>query len=254
MPSISINPGILISLLLSAATHAHATEALVAVATNFSEVAAGLKSGFESGTNHRITITTGSTGKLYAQILNGAPFDVLLAADQVRPRLLEDSGSGMTGSRFTYALGRLAAWSPDRDIFKPDLSASITQDQVRSLAIANPLLAPYGMASKQALQALGTWDVAREKIVMGENVGQAYALVATGNAEIGFVAMSYVMQHDKRQSGSYVEVDAALHDPIRQDAVLLAHGAQNDAAHAFLAFLRSDEAQDFIRSRGYGSE
>ncbi len=229
-----------------------AEEALVAVATNFSKVAEQLENEFESRTRHDITITSGSTGILYAQVLNGAPYDVLLAADQERPLLLQDSGHAVDGSRFTFATGQLALWSADAALIQPDLLATLQQKEITALAIANPALAPYGTASREALQSLQVWDTLRDRIVMGENVGQTHALIATGNAQAGFVAVSLLTGPAEAPGKTYLPVPESLHSPIRQDAVLLRHGRSNVAAIDFLAFLQSVAGRAVILSNGYG--
>lgn len=237
---------------LAGANPAVAAEALAAVASNFSDVAMTLKAEFEANSPHEIGIVTGSTGKLYAQIVNGGPFDVLLAADQERPRLLEISGDAVAGSRFTYAIGQLVLWSPQAAIIGADIASTLGQPRVRKIAIANPALAPYGSAARETLQSLGVWEDARANIVMGENVGQAYALVATGNADLGFVAMSQVLTAPQR--GQYIAVPSTSHQAVRQDAVLLRHGAGNEAARAFLDFLREQPARRLIAASGYLTE
>jgi molybdate transport system substrate-binding protein len=235
-------------------TAASADEALVAVAANFSEVVERLAANFESASGHSLTVTTGSTGKLYAQIRNGAPFDVLLAADQRRPELLEKEGRAVAGSRFTYAVGRLTLWSPDPERVTADGAETLRSGAFRKLAIANPDLAPYGAAARETLTALGLLDTLGDRVVMGENIGQAHALVATGNAELGFVALSFVLSPRNRTPGSRWDVPQDLHAPIRQDAVLLIRAADNPAARAFLDYLKSAEARAVIESFGYGVE
>jgi molybdate transport system substrate-binding protein len=231
---------------------AFAGDALIAVATNFSEVMERLESDFEKTGDHTLTVTTGSTGKLYAQIRNGAPFDVLLAADQRRPELLEEESRAVGGSCFTYAVGRLTLWSPDVKRVSADGSATLRAGAFRKLAIANPDLAPYGAAARETLTVLGHFDKLHARIVRGENVGQAHALVATGNADLGFVALSYVLSPRNKHTGSRWDVPQELYTPIRQDAVLLKHGAANPAARAFLVFLRTDAARAIIEDFGYG--
>lgn len=237
---------------VAAASPAVGAEALVAVASNFTDVANELKTEFEASSPHEVGIVTGSTGKLYAQIVHGGPFDVLLAADQERPRLLEISGDAVAGSRFTYAIGRLVLWSPQGTLVGADIVSTLREPRVRKIAIANPELAPYGSAARETLQSLGVWEDVRANIVMGENVGQAYALVATGNADVGFVAMSQVLAAP--QQGRYIVVPATSHERVRQDAVLLRHGAGNEAARAFLDFLREQPARDLIAASGYLTE
>jgi len=229
-----------------------AEEALIAVAANFNKVAEQLAATFEQNSAHEITITSGATGSLYAQILNGAPFDAFLAADQKRPMLLLQSSNAVPGSRFTFASGRLALWSAEPGQIRSDLAATLGQTGLVTLAIANPALAPYGNASREALQSLGVWDIVRDKIVMGENVGQTNALIATGNAQIGIVSLSLVLDSGSSPIHTYLPIPAEMHRPIRQDAILLRHGADNPAARGFLAFIRSAGGQATIESNGYG--
>lgn len=231
---------------------ASAEEALVAVATNFVFTANELERVFEQGSPHRVTITSGATGKLYAQVRNGAPYDVLLAADQERPLLLEQEDLAVSGSRFTYAVGRLVVWSRQTGLIRPSVKETLEQPGIRKLAIANPQLAPYGVAAMQVLSALGEIDDLHDRLVTGENVGQAFTLVATGNADLGFVALSQVRGSAEGKRGASVEPDPDRYAPIRQDAVLLRHGAGNPAAQAFLAWLGSPEARRLIADHGYG--
>lgn len=233
---------------------ARADEALVAVAANFAEVANELEKMFERATGHTLTVTTGSTGKLYAQIRNGAPFDVFLAADQARPHRLEADGDAVSGSRFTYAIGQIVLWSPDPDGVAADGLQTLRAGQFDNLAIANPDLAPYGLAAKQTLQHFDLNDAVSDRLVMGQNIGQTFAMVATGNAALGFVAKSYVLSRRNDQPGSRWDVPAEAYDPIRQDAVILKGAADNPAAKAFAEFLRSDEARAIIEQFGYAVE
>ena len=253
-PDYSIGRVALLLLLAVAPINVQAANALLAVAANFSEAAEKLQLEFARISDHEITITSGSTGKLYAQIVNGAPFDVLLAADRERPQRLLQEGHAEPGSGFTYAVGRLTLWSPVPGKIAADGRETLRDAHFRSLAVANPALAPYGAAAKESLLSLGVWEALEGKIVMGENVGQAQALVATGNAELGLVALSGVSSVRNRQSGSRWDVPAELHAPIRQDAVLLRHGAANPAARAFISYLQSAGARAIIRSFGYGVE
>ena len=228
-----------------------ADEALVGAAANFAEPLTEVERAFESAYPHRLRIAVGATGKLYAQILHGAPFDVLLAADQERPMLLERDGFAVPGSRHTYAVGRLTLWSADPERIRGDVPALLVSREFRRMAMANPELAPYGAAAREVLQGFGLYAALREKIVTAENIGQTYAMVATGNAEIGFVAASAA---PGAGGGSRWDVPADLHAPIRQDAVLLARAANNVAARAFLDFLRGNRAQKIISGFGYGLE
>jgi len=231
---------------------AGADEALIAVATNFADTASVLEERFEAESGQSLTLVSGSTGKLYAQIVNGAPFDALLAADQQRPGLLEQEHLAVQGSRFTYAIGRLILWSPDATRVAADGGATLERLDFRALAIANPRLAPYGTAAEEVIAALGLTDRLKGRLVTGENVGQAYSMVATGNAELGFVALSQVIARAPGHAGSRWDVPVDLYTPIRQDAVLLARAGTNPAATGFLHFLQGEEARRIILSSGYG--
>lgn len=248
---------IVLCMLLAAmvlATHARADTVAVAVATNFAEPAASLGASFAASTGHRLAISSGASGALYAQIKAGAPFDVLLSADAVRPADLEHEGAGVAGTRFTYALGRLALWSLDAARIGADPAKVLAAADYRALAIADPALAPYGLAARQTLTRLGLWDSVRERLVYGKNIGQTHALVATGNAELGFVALSALRSTkaaEAEAAGSLWIVPADMHEAIRQDAILLAAAADKPAARAFMAFLRSEPARAIITSFGY---
>ncbi len=239
--------------LLLLPTVVQAEEALVAVASNFVLIAERLKSDFESQSEHRIIIATASTGSLYAQILNGAPYDVLLAADQKRPELLLKSGHAVNGSRFTFASGRLALWSANGDRILADLQSTLLQSNINALAIANPAVAPYGVASRQFLQSLNVWSDLRGKIVMGENVSQTHVFVASENAELGIGAYSLVLADKNIPQDAFLLIPEHQHQPIHQDAVLLRHGEGNPAAIGFLAFIKSDDARQTIASLGYST-
>jgi molybdate transport system substrate-binding protein len=230
---------------------AAADEVLVAVAANFAEVIEALQPVFAAETGHALVATTGSTGKLYAQIAAGAPFDVLLSADAATPARLADEGMAVADTRFTYAIGRLALWSADPARVDDDGAALLEAGTFRHLAIANPDLAPYGIAARETLVSLELWGKLQKKLVMGQNVGQTHSLVATGAAELGFVAFSAVTSPRSPIEGSLWEVPPALFSPIRQDAILLLPGADNPAAAAFLAFLASPEALAVIEAYGY---
>jgi molybdate transport system substrate-binding protein len=238
-------------LLVSLAGPAAAAEAVVAVAANFAEVAELLEKDFEGASGHTLSLVAGSTGKLYAQITNGAPFDVFLSADQETSARLEKDGQAVARSRFTYATGRLALWSPEPGRVGKDGAATLREGKFRNLAIANPELAPYGKAAQQALEKLGLWARFQDRIVKGETIGQAHAMVASGNAELGFVALSSVLSPRNETKGSRWDVPADLYAPLRQDAVLLKRAAGNPAARAFLDFLRSAKAKALIQGYGY---
>lgn len=229
-----------------------ADETLVAVAANFTGTADRLEAAFEQVSHHEVTIATGSTGSLYAQIRNGAPYDILLAADQERPALLLESGDAIGGSPFTYAIGRLVLLSANPVMILADVRTTLVQEGLATLAIANPALAPYGIASREALQSLGLWNVVKGKIVMGENVGQTMALIATGNAELGIVSLAQLLHGGAFSDQAYLPVPENLHKRIRQDAVLLRHGRDNVAAREFLAFMKSAAGKAVIISDGYG--
>ncbi|MFP4616263.1 MAG: molybdate ABC transporter substrate-binding protein [Thiohalorhabdus sp.] len=221
----------------------------MAVAANFNAAIQALEPRFEEATGHDLRISTGSTGKLFAQIRNGAPFDAFLAADARRPRLLEEAGTAVDDSRFTYAVGRLALWSPDPDRVRG--KATLAEGDFRHLAMANPRTAPYGLAARQALQALDRWADLRDRIVRGENIAQAHQYAASGAAELGLVALAQVSGPEAPEEGSRWVVPGDLHEPIRQQAVLLDQGAGNAAARAFLEFLQGPEAREILADFGY---
>lgn len=231
-----------------------AGEALIAVATNFAEPAERLAAAFEAETAHEITIATGSTGTLYAQIVYGAPFDALLAADGERPARLVADGHALRETRFTYAVGRLALWSAEPGRVAQDGRTTLREGRFRKLALANPELAPYGAAARETLASLGLAEALADRVVLGENVGQAHALVATRNAELGFVALSSLVRPGQQTTGSRWDVPPELHAPIRQDAVLLTRAAANPAARAFLDSLRGADARRILAAYGYGVE
>jgi molybdate transport system substrate-binding protein len=227
-----------------------AGEVHVAVAANFAAPMKLLASEFERESGHRALVSLGATGQLYTQIRQGAPFGVLLAADATTPSKLASDGHALAETQRTYAIGRLALWSRDADYVdaKGDV---LRRRDFRRLAIANPKLAPYGAAATQTLSALGLREKLRSKIVEGANINQAFQFVASGNAELGFVAMSQIMQEGRLQRGSAWIVPANLHEPIRQDVILLAKGQDNPAAIALLRYLDSKPARDIIGRYGY---
>jgi len=220
----------------------------VAVSCNFTDPIKDIAALFEKKTGHKVTLIFGSTGKHYAQIKNGAPYDVFLAADMRRPRLLEKEGVALPSSRFTYATGKLVLWSPRAGYV--DSEGKVLKTDYRHIAIANPKLAPYGQAAQEVLQKLGIWDNLGQRLVRGQNVCQAFQFVKSGNAELGFVALSQVTRSGRPAEGSWWDVPQSLHNPIQQQAVLL---KDNDAARAFLDFLRSEESLEIIRKYGYGT-
>jgi len=239
---------LLAALAFTLSLSAHAGEASVAVAANFIAPMKQLTPLFEKSTGHTLRLSPGSTGKFYAQIKNGAPFDVLLAADDETPARLTREGEALHTQ--TYAIGKLALWSADAT--RIDGTDSILRRSAyNKLAVANPRLAPYGTAAMQALEKLGLADTAKDKFVVGENIGQTHQFVASGNADIGFVALSQITLDGKLTGGSAWRVPASLYAPIRQDAALLKHGADNPAARALLDYLKSPQAHTVIRGYGY---
>jgi molybdate transport system substrate-binding protein len=230
---------------------AQAGEVHVAVASNFINPLKAISRHFEQETGHRVVVIPGSTGKLYAQVKHGAPFDLLLAADALRPRLLEEEGFAVSGSRFTYAIGKLTLWSRDPGRIDGAGEEIFKHAKFAHLAMANPKSAPYGRAAFETLKKLGVWDRLRDRVVQGENIGQTFQFVATGNAELGFVALSQVLDPKNKLKGSRWDVPTDLHEPIAQDLVLLKHGAANPAAVALLDFIRSATARKIIASYGY---
>ena len=227
-----------------------AAEGSVAVAANFTAPMQKIAQAFEQDTGHKAVLSFGSTGKFYAQIKNGAPFDLLLAADDETPARLEKEGLAVTGARFTYATGRLALWSL-RPGFVDDQGEVLRAGHFDKLAIADPKLAPYGAAAVQVLHKLGLYQSLSPKLVQGENIGQAYQFVATENAALGFVALSQVFADGRVTQGSAWVLPQDLHAPLQQDAVLLLRGKDNAAAPALFNYLKGERAQAIIRSFGY---
>lgn len=228
----------------------HAEEVTVAVAANFSAPVQKIAAAFAAVTGHKATVVVGSTGKLYAQIKNGAPFQVLLSGDDETPTRLGKEGAGVVSSQFTYATGRLVLWSRQTGAVD-DKGEVLRSGRFDHLALADPKLAPYGAAAVEVMAKLGLSASLRPKLVQGESIGQAYQFVSTGNAALGFVALSQVMAGGKIAEGSAWVVPANMHSPLRQDAILLNIGKDNVAAASFMAFLRSDAAKAVIRSFGY---
>jgi molybdate transport system substrate-binding protein len=226
-----------------------ADDVRVAVASNFAETLKIIAERFERDTGHRIIRIIGSTGKHYAQIRNGAPFDAFFAADVERPALLEQQGAAAPGSRFTYALGKLVLWSPQLDYVDAE-GKLLADEKIRHLAIANPKLAPYGRAAQQVLQSRGVWRSFQGRLVQGENIGQTFQFVKSGNLALGFVAFSQLKRPGQSIEGSLWEVPQSLYSPIAQQAVLL---REDQATRDFLAFVRTEESLQTIRDFGYGT-
>lgn len=231
---------------------AAAEQALVAVASNFTATARELQTRFEQSSGHTLLITSGSTGRLYAQILHGAPFDVLLAADQQTPNQLAAQGRTVPGTQFTYACGRLALWSSSGTDADGPVADRLREGRYRTLAIANPGLAPYGAAARETLQALELWSSAEGRIITGESIAAVQAMLITGNADLGFVPVSQFAGTDMSGDANYWEIPHDFYTPIQQDAVLTVHGQNNAAARAWLDFLVSPAAREIIRAHGYG--
>lgn len=240
------------SLILTAllAGAAHADTVSVAVAANFTAPMQKIAAEFAKDTGHKAELSFGATGKFYAQISNGAPFGVLLAADDTTPAKIASEGKGVADSRFTYAVGKLVLWSK-QDGYVDAQGAVLKTGKFQHVAIANPKLAPYGLAAEQTLTQLGLLEQIKPKFVQGENIGQTYQFAATGNAELGFVALSQVMEDGKIKSGSAWLVPSSMHEPIRQDAIVLNTAKDNAAAKALMDYLRGDKARAIISSYGY---
>ncbi len=241
-------PLINLSLLLLLALPVRA-DVLVAVASNFTAPAQAIAAAFEQQTGQRVRLAFGASGKLTAQIVQGAPFEIFLSADQAKPELLVAQGQAVAASRFTYAVGKLVLWTVQDGV---DPHQQLTQNYSARLALADPRLAPYGVAAQQTLSSLNLLESTRRQWVMGENISQTWQFVATGNAPLGFVALSQVMENGQIVRGSGWVVPQALYQPIHQDAVLLKKGAQNPAAQAFLRYLQQPQAQAIMQRFGYG--
>lgn len=227
-----------------------ADEVQVAVAANFTAPMQQIAAGFEKDTGHKAALSFGSTGKFYAQIVNGAPFEVLLAADDETPARLEKEGHAVAGTRFTYAIGKLVLWSANPGLVdaKGDI---LKKGGFKHIALANPKTAPYGAAAVEAMTKLGVLPRLEPLFVQGENISQAHQFISTGAAELGFVALSQVVKEGKVTGGSMWAVPASLYQPILQDAVLLAKGKHKAAPAALLAYLKGPKARAIIKSYGY---
>ncbi|MDO8263037.1 MAG: molybdate ABC transporter substrate-binding protein [Gallionella sp.] len=227
-----------------------AGEVSVAVAANFAAPMERIVALFEKESGHTVKVSLGSSGKLYSQIKGGAPFDVLLAADEAIPKRLVQEGLAAGGSRFVYALGKLVLWSTQPD-FVDARGAVLNKGGFGKLAIANPRLAPYGVAAKETLEKLTMWNAMQGRLLRGEDVAQAYQFVATENSELGFIALSQIMRNGKVSEGSWWLVPPEMYKPLRQSAVMLSGAKDQAAAQAFLAFLRSEKAVAVMRGFGY---
>ncbi|VVM67407.1 molybdate ABC transporter substrate-binding protein [Pseudomonas fluorescens] len=227
-----------------------ADEVQVAVAANFTAPIQAIAADFEKDTGHKLVAAYGATGQFYTQIKNGAPFEVFLSADDTTPEKLEKEGDTVKGSRFTYAIGTLALWSA-KEGYVDAKGEVLKKNEYQHLSIANPTAAPYGLAATQALEKLKLTEATKAKIVEGQNITQAYQFVSTGNAELGFVALSQIYKDGKVSSGSAWIVPADMHDPIKQDAVILNKGKDNAAAKALVEYLKGPKAAAVIKSYGY---
>ncbi len=231
-------------------SHALAEQVQVAVAANFTAPLQAITSEFEKDTGHSVVASFGATGQLYAQIQNGAPFEVFLSADESTPAKLDNEGLGVSDSRFTYAIGSLVLWSAKPD-YLDGSDAVLKANQYQHLAIANPKAAPYGLAATEVLDKLGLSAAVKDKLVEGQNITQVHQFIATGNAELGFVALSQVYKDGQLSSGSAWMVPAQMHTPIKQDALILKTGEHNPAAAAFADYLKGPKAAAIIKSYGY---
>jgi molybdate transport system substrate-binding protein len=241
--------GLLATMVLAA--QARAGEVQVAVAANFTAPMQKIAAQFEQDTGNKAVLSFGATGAFYAQIRNGAPFEVFLAADDETPAKLEHEGLGLSGTRFTYAIGQLALWSA-KGRYVDARGDVLRAGRFAHLAIANPRTAPYGAAAVETLKNLNLYERLQPKLVQGENISQTQQFVSSGNAELGFVALSQVWQDGKLGSGSAWIVPSNLHGALRQDAVLLNKGNANPAARALATYLQSNRARAIIRAYGYG--
>lgn len=232
------------------AAQVHAAEVKVAVAANFAKTLEDITAQFEKDTGHKVLATPGATGKFYAQIVNGAPFEILISADDETPRKLAKEAKAITETQFTYAIGTLALWSPDANLVDQG-GGVLKTDKFKFLAIANAKVAPYGQAAVQTMLKLGLLTKLEPRVVQGENIAQTYQFVTSGNAQLGFVALSQITENGKVKSGSAWIVPQEFHDQIKQDAILLNNGKDSIAAKSLLDYLKSDKAKKIIASYGY---
>jgi molybdate transport system substrate-binding protein len=232
------------------AANAHAAEIKVAVASNFANTLKEIAVEFQKDTGHQLAITPGATGKFYAQISNGAPFDVFLSADDETPRKLAQEGKAIAASQFTYAIGRLALWSPSPDLV--DKNADILKtDKFKYIAIANAKVAPYGQAAVQTMQKLGVLSKIEPRVVQGESIAQTFQFVSTGNAQLGFVALSQIFENGKIKTGSAWIVPEEMHEQLKQDAVVLQSCKNTSACQALMDYLKSEKVKKMMTSYGY---
>jgi len=235
--------------LLAVVAPAQANEVSVAVAANFTAPIQKIATEFEKDTGHKLVASFGSTGKFYAQIKGGAPFEVLLAADEETPTKLISEKAAVAGSQFTYAIGKLVLWSSKPGVVDGK-GEVLAKGSYEHISLTNPKLAPYGVAGIEVMKALGAYDSQQGKIVMAENITQAYQFVSTGNAQLGFMALSQLLKDGKIEGSSWI-VPARLYTPIRQNAVMLDKGRDKPAALAFIKYLKGDKSVAIIKSFGY---
>ncbi|MDP6849753.1 MAG: molybdate ABC transporter substrate-binding protein [Planctomycetota bacterium] len=242
-----MRPGLLSLAIVLSCSPKQESQVRIAVASNFTETMAALADCFEGHTGEKIVLVSGSSGKHFAQILNGAPFDAFFSADTHRPERLEQDGVGVLGSRFTYAKGRLVLWCPKGSAVQT-AQTYLTQSSARHLAIGNPELAPYGGSAKSYLLRVGLWENWKSRLVYGENIAQTFQFVASGNAELGLVSAAQVKKLTEKDKGALLEIPESRHDPILQQAILL-----NDrpAARKFFDFVQTNEAKSIIQDYGY---
>lgn len=232
---------------------AQAAEVKVAVAANFVQPMKEIAAEFEKATGHKVALSQGATGKFYAQISNGAPFDVFLSADDETPARLVSEGKAVAGTQFTYAIGRLVLWSPDTRLVDQG-GGVLASDKFRFLSIANSRVAPYGRAAVQVMQKLGVQDALGPRVVQGESIAQTFQFVSSGNAQLGFVALSQVWENGRFRSGSGWIVPDQMHEPLKQDVVLLNPGKNSQAAAALIGYLKTDKAKHIIGAYGYRTD
>ncbi len=242
---------LLLFFILPGIPEAMAEKVRVAVASNFVTTLRALSKEFTATSGHTVLISSGSSGKHYTQISNGAPFDVFMSADAQRPRLLEENGLTVPKQRFTYALGKLALWSSEPELQGKDCKHLLMESKFNRLAMANPKTAPYGLAAQQVLTQMGLWETLKSRLVRGENIGQTFLHVATRNAPLGFIALSQAVQADN--GTCRWDVPQEFYTPIQQQVVLLNRGTNNPAATTFMTFLKSDQAVSLITRSGYGT-
>jgi molybdate transport system substrate-binding protein len=241
---------VILSVLLLVGQSSWAASTLVAVAANFSKPMTEIAAEFKKATGHTAKLSFGSTGKFVSQIENGGPFEVLLAADENAPQRLVDSGLAVADSQFIYALGRLVLWSA-KPGYVDDQGKILTKGGFKHLAVADPKLAPYGAAAVEVLKKMGLFEKLQPLFVQGENIAQTFQFVSTANAELGFIALSQVIENGKIAKGSGWIIPGDYYAPIRQGAVLMKKGAENPAAPALLDYLKSAPALAIIEKYGY---